>query len=177
MGFLYCPNCNKGVSDLAEIPACPDCFHPFNAKMWRETYEDKQRKVEMEQQRKREQSETWERNGLCGNCGGRIEPERISKDPFAWGTTSNYTYYYKCSKCGKSYEENPPRKEVVDIPKPQKKTVHNKMTPLKYRELHAAFSKLGELSKRLTSMHLGGENYFYRYCEDEATQKTEEEKE
>jgi len=34
MGFIYCPNCEKKVSDIAVLTACPECYHPFNAKKW-----------------------------------------------------------------------------------------------------------------------------------------------
>ena len=30
MGFVSCPNCSKRVSELAEVSACPECFHPMD---------------------------------------------------------------------------------------------------------------------------------------------------
>ena len=34
METIYCPVCSKAVSSQAEINACPECFHPFNAQEW-----------------------------------------------------------------------------------------------------------------------------------------------
>ena len=36
METIYCPVCSKAISSQAEITACPDCCHPFNAHEWQE---------------------------------------------------------------------------------------------------------------------------------------------
>jgi len=36
MEYLYCPVCSKAISSQAEIKACPQCCHPFNANEWKE---------------------------------------------------------------------------------------------------------------------------------------------
>jgi len=36
MELLYCPMCSKAISPQAEIKACPECSHPFNAHEWKE---------------------------------------------------------------------------------------------------------------------------------------------
>ena len=75
MGFLYCPSCGKEISELAVIPACPNCFHPFNAKVWRKTQEQKialERARFAEENKKEEQSRTWQKQGRCPECGGEL---------------------------------------------------------------------------------------------------------
>jgi len=37
MGFVYCPNCGKGMSEESARTDCINCGHPFNASIWRMT--------------------------------------------------------------------------------------------------------------------------------------------
>jgi predicted RNA-binding Zn-ribbon protein involved in translation (DUF1610 family) len=76
MGFLYCPSCGKEISEAAVIPACPNCYHPFDAKVWRETYEQKlsvENVRRAEEAKKRKQASVWKAQGLCPECGMTLE--------------------------------------------------------------------------------------------------------
>jgi threonine synthase len=133
MGFLYCPNCDKGISDLATIPACPDCFHPFNARMWlkesKKQMEERQRVAafEAEQRKKREQEDAWRKSGRCEYCGGYISSEYKN----AGGKVARWETVYECSSCG--------RRCAVYIPKP----------PLKHSELDTAFRKMNDIVREV----------------------------
>jgi len=106
MGSLYCPNCSKAISELAVIPACPNCYHPFNARIWRETHEKKQKEAEMEYQRKQEQSEIWKKKGRCEYCGGRLKTRQECSDYGGSGVS------YHCEVC---YRENYDVKGYIGI--------------------------------------------------------------
>jgi len=95
MGSLYCPNCSKAISELANISACPNCYHPFNAKVWLETYERKQKKIETD----RAQSKAWKENGLCEYCGGKLFVSEWEKG-YDWGGSYKYERY-ACENCHK----------------------------------------------------------------------------
>jgi len=87
MGFLYCPTCDKAISEHAKnLAACPNGCHPFDAKVWRETYEQKMAQKRLKEEEKKEQARIkekqkgmWEAKGLCPECGGKLSWVRESE--------------------------------------------------------------------------------------------------
>jgi len=86
MGFLYCPSCGKEISELAVISACPNCYHPFDATVWRETEKQKREaekqylaQRELKRKKEEEQKRIWKGQGRCPECGGILSWIRESE--------------------------------------------------------------------------------------------------
>jgi len=106
MGFLYCPNCGKGVSVQAKISACPNCCHPFTAVVWRRIENEKiakeaerVRKKEEEEREKERQINVAENSNKCPLCGKLISWEEIKRPHGIWGGVTRYRHP-TCNACG-----------------------------------------------------------------------------
>ena len=79
MGFVSCPNCFKCVSELAEISACPECFHPMNPQKLRLELgkKEQQRHKEEIQRTEEEQLKTVEELQRAGERLKELEKKLI----------------------------------------------------------------------------------------------------
>jgi hypothetical protein len=115
MGFIYCPNCGMSVSDQANIPSCPKCYHPFNAQEWQKIQakkdanaaEEKRKKdaIAAEEKRKRDEKEQQlnnaQKSNKCPSCGKPISWEKKYRSSDGWNTWSSYTLQRPyCESCG-----------------------------------------------------------------------------
>jgi hypothetical protein len=105
MGWVNCPNCRKGFSDIANITACPNCYHPVNVsslkikqdcERWEKEKKEREERKKWENDRKeKENREKRERE--------RQEKEQKESDRKARELTEANEKRRKeyCTKCGK----------------------------------------------------------------------------
>jgi predicted RNA-binding Zn-ribbon protein involved in translation (DUF1610 family) len=69
---IKCRVCEGIVSSEAS-PPCPHCKDPWITEARKNQHEQRVREWKMEEEKKKAQSEAWRRQGLCPECGSRLD--------------------------------------------------------------------------------------------------------